>query len=328
MKFSIGDRVLLKQTGDEGIITAFLSRDLIEVEIGDIRFPVYADQIDHPYLKWFTDPKKPKHVKREKEIPVESEAKRLVKLSRGIYLSFLPQFAQGTAEDIIEAFRIHLLNETADDLIFSYHAKRTAGGTLLQLNGTLHPFGNIFLHTLSLEDMNAQPRFHWSIAPKDNPAAGVKDVLRIRPAQLIRYINALLSDGQPSFSVLLAQDAEAIPVVAPVDALSLTQVPSSPSASNVQLNTEAVAVLDLHLNESNEDATHLLSAQIRLLEQKMDAAYVAGQDKMVVIHGIGNGTLREAVHNILKDTPYVHSFSNHWMAAYGWGATEIIFQKS
>jgi hypothetical protein len=325
MKFSIGDRVLLKQTGDEGIITAFLSRDLIEVEINDIRFPVYADEIDHPYLKWFTDPKKPKPVKRVREIPVENEARRPVRLSRGIYLSFLPQFAAGTTEDIIEAFRIHLLNETPDTLTFSYHAKTSSSNTLLQLNGTLHPFANIFLHTLSLEVMNAQPRFHWNVALRDKPASGIADVLRIRPAQLIRYIKTLLSEGEPSFSILLSQDAELIPVIAPLSVASLTMVSSSADEPKVQLHTEAVAVLDLHLDGQNELAPHFLSIQLRLLEQKLDAAYVAGQHTMIVIHGIGNGTLREAVHDVLRHTPYVRSFSNYWMAAYGWGATEVTF---
>src|ERR1043165_5489016 len=99
MKFSLGDRVLMKRTGEEGIVTAFLSKQLIEVEIGDIRFPVYADEIDHPYLMWFIDSRKPKLVKTAREIPVEKESEKPQRLSRGIYLSFIPEFASGTNED-------------------------------------------------------------------------------------------------------------------------------------------------------------------------------------------------------------------------------------
>jgi hypothetical protein len=322
MKFSIGDRVLMKRTGEEGVITAFLSKELIEIEMGDIRFPVYVDEIDHPYLKWFTDGKQPKLARRAKEIPVEKEEKRPTRLSQGIYLSFLPQFAQGTAEDIIESFRIHLLNETAEHLTFSYHAKTTLGATLLQLSGALHPFANIFLHTLALEELNAQPRFHWNVAPKDKPATGVNDVLRIRPVQLIRYINSLLQEGEPSFSVLLSQDAESVPAVVPVSIQPAVQ-PSI--GAQIQLHTEPVSILDLHLEERDESASQLLAAQIRLLEQKLDAAYVAGQHSMIVIHGIGGGALREAVHEVLRQTPYVHNFRNDWMAAFGWGATKISF---
>ena len=40
---------------------------------------------------------------------------------------FLPQFVAGVMDDIIESFRIHLINETPDAIVFSYHA-RTASG--------------------------------------------------------------------------------------------------------------------------------------------------------------------------------------------------------
>lgn len=325
MKFSIGDRVLMKRTGEEGIITAFLSKQLIEVEIGDIRFPVYADEIDHPYLKWFTSPNKPKLIKRVKEIPVEGETKRRKRLAQGIYLSFLPQFASGTIDDIIESFRIHILNETADHLFFSYHAKTADATTLLQLSGTLHPFANIFLHTVSLEGMNAQPRFNWQVALKDKQESGINGTLRIRPTQLIRFVETLVNEGEPSFSILLSQDAEPIPLPAPASVQPKTPVAGS-TDEQVQLNTQPVRVLDLHLEGDEADGPQILATQIRLLEQKLDAAYVARQDTMVVIHGIGNGTLRQAVQDVLRQTSYVRSFSNHWMAAYGWGATEIIFK--
>ncbi len=325
MKFSVGDRVLLRRTGEEGFIVAFLSRQMVEVSIGEISFPVYADELEHPYLKWFTEPKAAKPARKgEKIIPVEKAAAKSVRLSRGIYLSFLPQFAEGTTDDIIEAFRIHFLNETAEHLNFTYHARMAGGETILQLNGTLHPFGNIFLHTLALEDVNAQPRFHWSIAPKDKPGKGLSDILRIRPAQLIRYIQGILGEGEPSFSILLSSDAEAVPVPdAPLPKPEI--LPQTSSQSAIQLHTEAVRVLDLHLKSVEDAPAQILAQQIRLLQQKLNAAYSAGMESMLVIHGIGNGTLRGAVHRELRETPFVQRFVNEWMGAYGWGATEVFF---
>ncbi len=326
MKFSIGDRVLLRRTGEEGFIVAFLSKQMVEVSIDDISFPVYADELEHPYLKWFTEPKATKSARKgEKIIPVEKAAAKPVRLSRGIYLSFLPQFASGTTDDIIEAFRIHFLNETADHLNFTYHARQSGGDTILQLNGTLHPFGNIFLHTLALEALNAQPRFHWHIAPKDKPEKGLSETLRIRPAQLIRHISAILESGEPSFSILLANDAEA--VSGPAMTLPTPEIlPQKSGKPNIQRHTDEERVLDLHLKASEDDnPAQMLAQQISLLQQKLNAAYAAGMESMVVIHGIGNGTLRNAVHNELRETPFVQRFVNEWMGAYGWGATEVFF---
>lgn len=329
MKFSVGDRVLMKRTGEEGTITAFLSKQIIEVEVGEIRFPVYADELDHPYLKWFTDPKAPKLTKRAKIVAVEKPASKQVRLSRGIYLSFLPQFAANSSDDIIESFKIHFLNETADHLSFTYHARDASGNTLLQLSGALHPFANIFLHTLSLGDVNAQPRFHWQVAAKEKPERSVNGVLRIRPAQLIRQIAALIHDGEPSFSIMLTQDAEALPMQAsmpkPIQIGNREELPTTFQ----DLETDAQGLLDLHLTDIGDagttDAALLMATQLKLLQRKLEAAHVAGFQKMIIIHGIGNGRLRASVHDLLRDTLFVTRFSNEWMPAYGWGATEVFF---
>lgn len=330
MKFSIGDRVLLKRTGEEGFITAFLSKQLVEVEVADTRFPVYADELEHPYLKWFTDPNAVRLRKIIKEIPEEKVTAKKMRLSRGIYLSFLPQFVEHTNEDIVAAFRIHLLNETADAVSFAYHAKTSQGNTHLQLNGSIHPFGSIYLHTLSLEEMNAQPRFYWELATKDKPDQLVKDVLRIRPAQLVKHIKALLHEGLPSFNILLTQDAEGISAGSQ-PAEKADSIASSSQQDSIVLHTAVSQVLDLHPEQLDVEvdklsASEVLETQISLLKKKLDVAYAASLDSMIIIHGIGNGTLRTAVKATLVETPFVQSFRNEWMAAFGWGATEVFFR--
>jgi hypothetical protein len=332
MKFSVGDRVLLKRTGEEGHIISFLSKQMVEVEVGETRFPVYADELDHPYLKWFTDPKVVKTRKVVREIPEEKSSAKAIRLSRGIYLSFLPQFVAGSTDDIVEAFRIHLLNETAEHINFSYHARTAKGESLLQLNGVMHPFANIFLHTLTLEEMNEQPRFGWEVAPIDKPAIGVRDTLRIRPAQLIRHINTLIQEGTPAFSILLTQDAEGV-VSLPVFELKQAPLTTKTEEPKNVYYTEAQEVLDLHpeaLDEVNDElsAGEILTVQINVLERKIDAAYRAGLERMVVIHGIGNGVLRDAVHDTIRNTQIAETYSNQWMPGYGWGATEVVFKRS
>ena len=60
MKFTIGDRIVLNRTGEEGHITAYINDQMVEVDVGGTVFPVHLEDVDHPYLKWFTDktPKK------------------------------------------------------------------------------------------------------------------------------------------------------------------------------------------------------------------------------------------------------------------------------
>jgi hypothetical protein len=333
MKFSIGDQILLKRTGEEGRVVSFLSPGMMEVEVNGIHFPVYTDEVDHPYLKWFTD-KKPKSSKGETIIPVERVEARPPRLAQGIYLSFLPQFTMGSMDDIIESFKVHLINETPDPISFHYDARAVSGASLLQHKSNLHAFGHIYLHSLTLEEMNMQPRFNWELAvasaKKTVPISGT---LRIRPAQLVRYIKQVLEENKPAFSLLLAQDAEH---PSPPDTPAVMDLPIMTGSGNtdnetvIHLHTTTETVLDLHIQKLVENHKSLspdtiLQIQTSLLHQKLQAAITTSQSRMVIIHGLGKGTLRQKVHDILAQTPGILSFSNHWMPGYGYGATEVIF---
>jgi len=323
MKFSIGDAILLKRTGEEGSVVAFLSETMMEVEVAGIRFPVYNEEVDHPYLKWFTEQKKPRPKSTQAEIPVEKSADRPQRLARGIYLSFMPQFATAAMEDIIESFRIHLINETPEAIAFSYDARSAGGSSLFQHRATLHAFGHVYLHPLSLEEMNGQPRFHWELAASAAQSRiPITGVLRIRPGQLIRQIREMLEGNHPAFSVMLSQDTEQ---TAPLACDEPPLAPVGNTKSQHVLHTLPEEVVDLHMKRpAGASPEQMLNMQVALLSQKLQAAMAAGMERMIVIHGIGNGRLRQRVHDALLSTDGIMSFSNRWMSGYGWGATEVI----
>ncbi len=331
MKFSIGDQILLKRTGEEGRVVAFLSNAMMEVEVNGVRFPVFNEEVDHPYLKWFTEKKAKPAAKASSDIPVEKAVTRVQRLARGIYLSFMPQFASGVMDDIIESFKIYFINETPDTIVFSYQARTASGASLFQHKASLHPFGHVYLHPLSLEEVNEQPRFHWELAVDGSNAAGVRGILRIRPVQLIRYIHDMMEQNNPAFSILLAQDAEGVNAPpTPVLPFSIGTPGGLPASPEIVLHTLPERVLDLHVEslksgEMPYEPQEILDAQLGILQQKLQAALATGMDRMIIIHGFGKGILRKKVHEILAATPGVKTFSNHWMSGYGWGATEVVF---
>lgn len=87
MKFSVGDRIVLNRTGEEGHVTALINKQMIEVEVGGTVFPVHLEDIDHPYLKWFTDKSAKKKKALPEQLPVEKIAERKRRLAKGVYLS-------------------------------------------------------------------------------------------------------------------------------------------------------------------------------------------------------------------------------------------------
>ncbi|MEY4334136.1 MAG: hypothetical protein RLZZ196_2879, partial [Bacteroidota bacterium] len=47
MKFSIGDKVLLKRTMEEAEVFSIISSSMVEVIFEDTIFPIFIDEIDH-----------------------------------------------------------------------------------------------------------------------------------------------------------------------------------------------------------------------------------------------------------------------------------------
>jgi dsDNA-specific endonuclease/ATPase MutS2 len=88
-----------------------------------------------------------------------------------------------------------------------------------------------------------------------------------------------------------------------------------------------VAEVDLHLHELVEDETRLsdgekLEYQIRYFERALESAIRNGKRKLIVIHGVGEGVLREEVRKMLQYYDGVR-FYDADMRRYGVGATEV-----
>lgn len=332
MKFSIGDKILLKRTDEEGIVIAIISPTMMEVEVNGVQFPVYSDEVDHPYLKWFTQKKK-EQVRQPVEIPVEKPKERVKRLAQGIYLSFMPVYVLEAMEDLVSHFRIYLLNETASAAHFNYDVVSAGGSNLFHHRSSLHAFGNVYLHTLSLEEMNGQPRFHWQVADSSASlqASDTKGVLKIKPSKLFEQITLVQQSGEPSFSYLLTDEILGLvkpkkKVLPEVIITAAATTPENPSRPEWQPQP----VLDLHIEALTDKwaectPAEILTIQLDVLHYHLDMAIAHQQEQMIVIHGLGTGALKDAVHEVLRNKNGITSFRNEWMGSYGFGATEVIF---
>lgn len=332
MKFSIGDRILLKQTGEEGHVTAYINQQMLEVEVNGVSFPVHIDDVDHPYLKWFTD----KTIKKKKtsppeQLPVEKIAERKQRLAKGVYLSFMPVYKTDEMEEVVDQLKIFLLNEMPTPIKFSYDV-RFGQKSDFRHEGVLHEFGNVYLHSISYPDMNDQPRFNWQVADTANKElAHAEGVLRIRPAKLFEHISQLMQGNEATFSYLLADDLKPKKKPEPAEKYEPFVSPRVKEVITTRNIEAPKAELDLHieaLTDSKKGLTNadIVKLQLDTLQHYLHLAIVHRLERMVVIHGLGKGKLREEVHAILKNMPEVSRFKNEWSGRYGFGATEIWFR--
>jgi hypothetical protein len=334
MKFTVGDLVVLKRTGEEGHITAIVDKRMVEVDVKGTVFPVHVEDVDHPYLEWFTNKelKKKKKAALPEQLPVEKVEARRQRMAKGVYLSFMPVFKIVEMEEIVDELKIYILNELPYNIKFRYDMK-LLDKSEFTLEGGLHAFGNIYLHSISYTDMNDQPRFNWTLKHATDEKMGVADgVLRIRPAKLFEHITRLLEHSEPTFSYLLIEDFEEKKKPAPND------LPAPPSADGpaplVTSRTLEVPKneIDLHIealvgSPRGMSNAEILKIQLDALQRYLNLAVVHHLDRMIIIHGLGKGTLREEVHAVLKRTPEVARFKNEWSGKYGFGATEVFFRR-
>lgn len=332
MKFSIGDRILLKRTGEEGHVVAIINDNMFEVEVNGTIFPAYKDEIDHPYLKWFTE----KNTQQKKQappeqLPVERLSERQQKLAKGIYLSFIPVYRLEEMEDVVDHLKIYLLNELPIPVKFSYDVRFLHNSEFAHA-GTLHEFGSLYLHNVPYADMNDQPRFHWQLThTTDEKMAVAEGILRIRPQKLFEHISELQLKNEPSFSYLLIEDFSEKKKEEKPEPFIPAPKTNIITTSNAGKKLEAPRYeIDLHIEHLTDpkglNNAEMLNIQLTTLQHYLQLALAHRQERMTIIHGLGKGVLRDEVHKILKQTKHVARYKNEWHGRYGFGATEVYFR--
>lgn len=118
------------------------------------------------------------------------------------------------------------------------------------------------------------------------------------------------------------------------------QVESTPSRPKFQINSKDpmarymiskdVAEVDLHIEAIQESRPELrnireeeyLGKQLMIFEDTLDKAISRRLEKIIFIHGVGNGILKSEIEKRLRNYPHLH-FMNASILKYGRGAIEV-----
>lgn len=331
MKFSVGDKMLIRKTGEEGYIVSILDTKMAEVSVGGTVFPVYIDDIDHPYLRWFTQKNKEQQKSKvlREQVPVEKPVLKTSKVASGIHLTFMPVFHLVEMEEQVERLKIFIVNHTHYTVEFRYDV-RTGQETLFSYLGTLQPFTDIYLHYVDWDTMQDIPRFEWSVKETLSSQYAVhKDVIKIRSAKLFEQVSAAQKNNNPTFQYTLLQEfapkqkeqpAFSFETIIPKTKLPVRSIGDIPK---YEIDLHIEHLVDRLKGLSNAD---IIAIQLAELDKYLRIAINNKQDKMVIIHGVGKGVLRNEVLRVLKENAHVAQTESGWQAGYGFGATIVYFR--
>jgi hypothetical protein len=343
MKYQVGDKVLLLHSNEEGEVVDIINDEMMLVDVDGVKFPVYMDQVDFPYFRRFSEkklfapPKEKKYVddlQKEKPSPT-------AKVADGVWLTFLPVMdmddpvSYRDGDEVVSELKLHLVNRTHTAYHFKYR-QNFFGKPEFELNNQVNPFEDFYLHDIAFADLNDNPvfEFEFTLAEPDKKKADFyESSLRLKAKQLFARIKELKEKNEATFSYKLFETypAKKIEDKFEIDSPGTKGYKVFDAKKARQHIEPARSIIDLHIEKLSDDWKHLsnyeiMSLQLKTFEKYYDLAVAHIQPSLTVIHGIGEGTLRNALHDILRLKKEVKSFVNQYHPLYGYGATEIFFQ--
>jgi len=335
MKYQLGDIVLLLHSQEEGEVVEIISDEMLLIDVNGVQFPVYMDQIDFPYFKRFSEKKIvfPKKEKVYVDNLRKEEVTKKYHVHSGVWLSFLPVFDKDIFDDdVVEKFKIYLLNQTNEPYQFLYQIK-FKGAPEFHLTNTVLSFNEFYLHDIPFEEMNDAPKFEFDFSlskPNRKKALHFETSFKIKAKQLFQKIEEMKLKNEPTFSFLLFENyPDKTEEIIPDYHNSYGQLYEI--SKTKQMLEPARSVVDLHIEKLTDNWKGLsnfeiLAIQLKYFEKYYNLAITHRQPNLIIIHGIGTGKLRNEIHEILKTKKEVRTFANQYHHDFGFGATEIFFQ--
>jgi hypothetical protein len=338
MKYQVGDIVLILHSNEEAKIVDIINDKMLMVDVGGVHFPVYMDQVDFPYFKRFTEKKK-WVVKKERQFVDDVRKEKPSKekrVSDGVWLTFLPVMDTDEFGDVVvEELKLHLVNHTEIPYQFVYKL-HYFGKPDFELKNSVLPFQDFYLHDIDFANLNDSPSFEFDFSllqPDKNKTDHYEAAVKLKPKQLFAKIEELKQKNQATFSQLLF---ESYPDKTHDETIEVGKLAAKGykiyEASKARQHLEpARSVIDLHIEKISNDWSRMsnyeiVDLQLKTFEKFYHLAVAHRQPSLIVIHGVGEGVLRDEIHDILRLKKEVKSFVNQYHPNFGYGATEIFFQ--
>lgn len=350
MIYAIGTKVRLKHTGDEGVIDHMLEHGLLAVALGDgVVIPVPPDSLERVESE-APSSVKAKYVPGKQKVeplpmqPLPTDSQYTILKPQGLQLAFDPiRKASGTPE----RYRVFLINDTQHTFLYEL-LLQIKGIEPWPTKGRLGPRTMVEAGSLSyseLGDTSVQVDA-WRLLPEaKGTGRKLSRLIKVKPSsffgreQTAPYLNRpvhmymlfstkeLLEKKQPIDKQLPQEDLRSYTTRRQPQELgvwhNLQELPHEVWESAVFSNE-----IDLHIDKLVEDAStvpkgKILSTQLEYFERYLRQAIRVGVDRVFIIHGVGEGKLRDAIAKRLRSNKQVVSFKNEFHPRYGFGATEV-----
>ncbi|WP_423128251.1 DUF2027 domain-containing protein [Gaoshiqia sp. Z1-71] len=347
--YKLGDRVKFLNDVGGGVITKIVSANLVHVENEDgFEIPVLTHEIILDAEQAPKTDKKPSVEQFVKqgvaEIPVREEVidEPPVYIAGNdepkFYLAFLPENSHNPLEG---QTRIYLINDS--NFFVLYHYSHFRGNEYeTREAGKLEPNTKLALGAISQAEIANLPEFAFQLIYfKEKAPRLEKPVIRkvsVNPVKFYKSGSFSKSDFFREKVMLFKLNETAMDKA--LEELTEKEVkkvvrekePARPAGLQPKLANPELIEVDLHIHElldstaglSNKD---LLDVQMSKFREQMETA-IADQSvkRIVFIHGLGNGTLKQELRRELSAKYKKYPFQDASFQEYGYGATMVVLR--
>lgn len=305
--------------------------DLIEISIPRPRIPV-STPVSEPEAYEDTQDERVSSLYRQPGSAIPE----------GLYLVWVPNNQKILLTGKMD---INLINNTEHDVLYSFLLREGLDKHVGMDYDVVPPYSKIILETIERDDLEKfsegilQALFH-----NDKSAvvlAPLHASFKVKPVRFYKESNYqdLGLIGKKAIIVLLGDVAgqiiskseEALKGLDPSVKQKVTAVAPPAFIDGYKIGLREAEV-DLHISALKDDYSQMsngeiLTFQVDHFKKMMDSAISNNYQKVVFIHGIGNGSLKSAVITALADYENVESRTAPF-AKYGNGAVEITIRKN
>ncbi len=344
MKFKIGQRVRMVRTENFGVVTALLDNGLVEVRLdagkGHLSLPSEILEAVQERVIQQAPPAAatPMEVGADAGAGTEAEEQ-----GEGVRLAFDPQL-DNEANPV--AYETYLLNGSKYKIIYELKMK-THGDRRWAKSGQLEPGAKKRLEAIEYRWLNEKLSCELDVRTVKAGGTGPRHFKKVNLKaaqffQTLQDVPELYRDAHLYVVFPKLDNTRTAPAAAPrstsLKALTAEAIRARPkkdsSKRKVTLDLaeklEFEETIDLHLHKLVEDPDKVakherLQLQLKAFDEYIDKALRLGVDSVFIIHGVGSGALKRAIHSRLHRTKYIRKFTNEYHPKYGYGATEVTF---
>jgi len=348
IELKIGDKVKFLNQKGGGVVVKIIDPKMVCVADEDgFEIPVLVTELlridptdagGRFFAEHFKTPEKVAEEKAEtaateERLSANSFAITSSRTSEDIYLAFVPQDQKWLMTGFMD---VYLINNSSYDVLYNLFHKTATGHYEGVDYGSVFADSKLLLATVNREDLtrwsdgSLQFLFHKTQCPEVLPPFNSE--FRVEGKKFFK-------EGNYRTSSLISGKGIVIRIVSLDQYLRKQEKettedhgPAKPATGEAPLirkhqTAPREAEVDLHIHELMEDPVNLEKSEILEYQKDyflkcLDSAISEGFLKLTVIHGVGNGVLRNAIFNLLTNYKGIDVIDAP-MAKYGVGALEI-----